>query len=255
MEVAYWLIGGLMALAIGSCLNVVISRLPLQLQQDEVAATLFYPASHCPQCKTPLRWRDNIPVLSWLWLRGQCRYCGCVVSMRYPLVEILTSLSALSLTCYLPFDKHLVPALLFIWSLLVLAWIDIEHFLLPDVITLPLLWAGLLFKTMGWLAGPLNEAVIGAVAGYLSLWLLAKIHQRLRGFEALGMGDAKLLAAMGAWLGWPLLPSVLLFASSGAILCVLISRMAWQREVNHVIAFGPWIALSAISLFIHSIIF
>ncbi|WP_371419610.1 A24 family peptidase [Pantoea sp. SO10] len=141
------------------------------------------------------------------------------------------------------------------WALTVLAFIDLEHLLLPDVITLPLLWIALLFKAMGWLPGSLQEAVWGSIAGYCLLWALSILYQWIRGIEGLGMGDAKLLAAIGAWLGWSLLPWVLLLASGGAILCVLISRVSGQRELNHVIAFGPWIALAAISLFIHSIIF
>ncbi|KNC05949.1 prepilin peptidase [Pantoea sp. RIT-PI-b] len=255
MEWEYGLIGSLLGLSVGSFLNVVIYRLPRQLLQPGLALSFFYPPSHCPNCATPLRWRDNIPLLSWLLLRGKCRYCRGEISGRYPQVELLTALLTLLFIWLLPFTLHLMAALLLLWALIVLALIDLEHLLLPDVITLPLLWAGLLFKTLGWLPGSLHEAVLGAIAGYAVLWLLAAVYQQIRGIDALGMGDAKLLAAMGAWLGWPLLPSVLLFASAGAILCVLIARMASRRELNHAIAFGPWIALAAISHFIHSIIF
>jgi general secretion pathway protein O/leader peptidase (prepilin peptidase)/N-methyltransferase len=255
MELAYGLIGGLLGLAIGSFLNVVIYRLPLQLLHPETALSVLHPSSHCPQCKTALRWRDNIPVISWLLLRGKCRYCRCGISWRYPQVEIITAVFALLLMWRMPLNMHLLAALILFWSLLVLALIDLEHFLLPDVVTLPLLWIGLLFKTLGWLPGSLSDSILGAVAGYVSLWILATLYQQVRGKAALGMGDAKLLAAMGAWLGWPQLPNVLLLASGGAILCILISRIGWQREINNAIAFGPWIALAAISLFIHSIIF
>jgi len=255
MEYVCGLIGGLVGLAVGSFLNVVISRLPQQILHPGTALNLCYPPSYCPQCSTPLRWRDNVPVFSWLLLGGKCRYCRGKISVRYPQVEIITALLTLLLLWLMPVNMHLLSALLMFWALTALAFIDFNHLLLPDVITLPLLWAGLLFKTLGWLPGSLHESVLGAIAGYSLLWALAVLYQWIRGINALGMGDAKLLAAIGAWLGWPLLPWVLLLASGGAILGVLIARIGWQRDVNHTIAFGPWIALAAISLFIHSIIF
>lgn len=255
MACVYWLISGLFGLMMGSFINVVIYRVPLQLMHPELTLNLFYPPSHCPRCKKGVRWRDNIPVLSWLLLRGKCRYCQCAISGRYPQVEIITGLITVLLIWLMPMNMHLLGALILFWALTALAFIDLEHMLLPDAITLPLLWIGLLFNAMAWLPGSLHEAVFGAIAGYSLLWALSFLYQWIKGIEALGMGDAKLLAAMGAWLGWPFIPSVLLLASGGAILCVLISRIGWQRKLNHAIAFGPWIALAAISLFIHSIIF
>ncbi|MBD9644488.1 MULTISPECIES: prepilin peptidase [unclassified Pantoea] len=255
MEYVYGLISGLLGLAVGSFLNVVISRLPLQIVHPNTPLNVCCPPSHCHQCTTALRWRDNIPLISWLLLRGKCRYCHCKISGRYPQVEIITALLTLLLIWLMPVNMQLLGALILFWALTVLAFIDLEHLLLPDVITLPLLWIALLFKAMGWLPGSLQEAVWGSIAGYCLLWALSILYQWIRGIEGLGMGDAKLLAAIGAWLGWSLLPWVLLLASGGAILCVLISRVSGQRELNYVIAFGPWIALAAISLFIHSIIF
>lgn len=255
MACLYWLSGGLFGLMMGSFINVVIYRLPIQLLHPQSSLNLFSPSSHCPRCKERVLWRDNIPVLSWLLLRGKCRYCQCAISVRYPQVEIISALFTLLLMWLIPVNLHLLGALILFWALTALTFIDLDHFLLPDAITLPLLWTGLFFKAMEWLPGSLHEAVFGAIAGYSLLWSLSFLYQWIKGIEALGMGDAKLLAAMGAWLGWPLIPSVLLLASGGAILCVLISKIGWQRDINQAIAFGPWIALAAISLFIHSIIF
>ncbi|WP_313377694.1 A24 family peptidase, partial [Pantoea sp. CTOTU50773] len=138
--------------------------------------------------------------------------------------------------------------------LLTLSLIDIDHYLLPDVITLPLLWFGLLLKAVGWLPGSLNDAVFGVVSGYSALWLISHLYQSVSGKLALGMGDAKLVAALGAWLGWALLPYVLLLACSGAICALFFASIGWQRDLSQPLAFGPWIALAGISLFINTII-
>lgn len=250
----HWLAAGCVALSAGSFINVVVYRLPLQLSQDDSAPTLWQPNSHCPGCQTPLRWRDNIPLISWFMSDGRCRTCLIRISWRYPLVEAVTFVLSLLLVWCLPFDTRLIAALLLLWVLLALIFIDFEHFLLPDALTLPLLWIGLLLKSAVWIPGSLNEAVTGAAAGYLFLWLLGGIYHRMRGITALGMGDAKLVAAMGAWLGYPLLPWVLLIASSGAILYVVIAKILWQRSCHLPLAFGPWIAVAGISLFINTII-
>lgn len=254
MEGIGWLLAAVVTLSIGSFINVVVHRLPVQILHSDRAINLWRPPSHCPSCKNTLRWRDNIPVISWLLLRGQCRVCHCAISARYPLVEIGCAVISLGLIGLLPIDRELIATLLLFWLLMTLSLIDYDHFLLPDVITLPLLWLGLIFTTVEWIPGPLNEAVWGVVLGYGSLWLIANIYQRVRSISALGMGDVKLVAALGAWLGWTPLPLMLFFACSGAILTMLIGKICGQRDLNHPLAFGPWIALAGISLFIHRII-
>ncbi|MEB5836741.1 prepilin peptidase [Pantoea dispersa] len=254
MEIAYWLIGTLLALCVGSFLNVVIYRLPQQVMNPQPGIPLLLPRSHCPHCQTTLRASDMLPLLSWLLLRGRCRYCHHPVSLRYPLTELLTAAISLALAWLLPPDSRLPAALLLAWILLALTLIDIEHLLMPDALTLSLLWLGLLFKALYWLPGTLNDAVFGAIAGYSTLWLMGELYQLINKRPGLGGGDAKLLAALGAWLGWALLPFVLLLACTGAILFVLLARLGWQRELYHVLPFGPWLALAGISLFIHTII-
>lgn len=254
MEIAYWLIGTLLALCVGSFLNVVTYRLPQQVLNPQSGITLLLPRSHCPHCQTTLRAVDMLPLLSWLLLRGRCRYCHHPVSARYPLTELLTALLSLALAWLLPADSRLPAALLLAWILLALTIMDIEHLLLPDALTLSLLWLGLLLKALHWLPGTLNDAVFGAIAGYSALWLMGELYQRIKKRPGLGGGDAKLLAALGAWLGWALLPFVLLLACAGAILFVLLARFGWQRELYQVLPFGPWLALAGISLFIHTII-
>jgi leader peptidase (prepilin peptidase)/N-methyltransferase len=254
MEWILWLLATVIAFSIGSFINVVIDRLPLQILQPGSSVSVWRPASHCPVCKNRLRWRDNIPVLSWLFLRGRCHFCQCSISLRYPLIETTCATFSLLLVALLPVETSLLAILLLFWLLLTLAIIDYEHFLLPDVITQPLLWLGLGLKAMEWIPGSLPDAIFGALSGYGSLWIIAHIYQWIRGVSALGMGDAKLVAALGAWLGWELLPLILFFACSGAILGVLAAKIGWRRELNQPVAFGPWIALAGISLFINTII-
>jgi len=253
MAIAEWLIGSVLVLAVGSFLNVVIYRLPRQIQGLASAGSLWWPASCCPQCHVTLRWYDNVPLVSWVCLRGACRRCGERISLRYPLVELGTALLSGVLTWALPRDQ-LFHALLLSWALLALSLIDIKHQLLPDAITQPLLWFGLFLTATGTLNGSLHDAVLGVIAGYGCFTLLAKGFHYLRGYPGLGAGDAKLLAALGAWLGWTALPFVLLIASGSAILYVLISGFFWHRDRHQALPFGPWLSLAGLSLFIHSII-
>ena len=254
MEWILWLLATVIALSIGSFINVVIHRVPLQILQPGNGVGLWQPASHCPTCKNCLRWRDNIPVLSWLLLRGQCHFCHGAISIRYPLIEATCAAISLLLVALLPVERSLLAALLLFWLLLTVAIIDYEHFLLPDVITLPLLWWGLWFKAIEWIPGSLSDAVFGAISGYGSLWILLHSYQWIKGITALGMGDVKLVAGMGAWLGWELLPLMLFFACSSAMLAIFFAKICWQRDLNQPLAFGPWIALAGISLFINTII-
>ena len=254
MEWMLWIVVWMCGASVGSFINVVVYRLPRQWQHPEERMSLWQPASHCPKCKQALRWRDLLPVISWLLLRGRCRDCHAAISARYPVVEFFSASVSLILVLSFPADGLFVLTLLLFWALLTLSLIDIDHYLLPDVITLPLLWFGLLLKAVGWLSGSLNDAVFGAIIGYSALWVISHLYQCFSSKLALGMGDAKLVAALGAWLGWALLPSVLLLACGGAICALFFAKTCWQRDLSQPLAFGPWIALAGISLFINTII-
>lgn len=257
---------GLLGLLIGSFLNVVIHRLPRMMERqwaaecaqyaqdaglaaDDSAATqtqepfnLVTPRSRCPSCGHEVRWYENIPVLSYIGLRGRCSGCGTRISLRYPLVELATA--ALFYACAVRWG----------WSFATLAWcgfsaalvaltlIDWDTTLLPDDITLPLLWAGLLAAVAGWTAVPLADAVMGAAAGYLSLWLVYWGFKLATGKEGMGYGDFKLFAALGAWFGWQALVPIILMASViGAIVGIGMKIASNLREGKYV-PFGPFLA-------------
>ena len=241
----------------GSFLNVVIHRLPLMMERgwrtesaellgvkiDEVpAVTLSSPRSRCPSCGHPIRWYENIPVVSYLVLRGRCSACGTPISARYPAIEVLTA--ALFGACGIHFGAQ--PAVL-LWcglvaTLVALAFIDLDTSFLPDDLTLPLMWAGIVSAALGWIPVTLGASVGGAVAGYLSLWFVFHAYRLIRGKEGMGAGDFKLLAALGAWMGWQAIPSIILLASAvGAIVGIALSGFRLlDREVP--IPFGPYLA-------------
>lgn len=246
----YWFLLTLLALCVGSLLNVVVYRLPRILQQEKSDTySLWLPRSHCPHCRTPIGWRDNIPLLSWLLLRGRCRHCRTPISRRYPLTELGALLLALIAALCIPPGLALAAALALGWMLLALALIDYDHQLLPDGLTLPLLWLGLLFQLVGGTV-TLTDAVIGATTGYLCLWLLYWAFRLVTGREALGYGDFKLLAALGAWLGWTALPSLLLAAALAGIVITLAARLAQRRPLDAPLPFGPLLALAGWLLFL-----
>lgn len=246
-------------LLVGSFLNVVILRLPRALMhewRDQCRALLELEAepdarpappgpvrgrSRCPDCGHAIAGYDNIPVLSWLLLRGRCRHCGKPISMRYPSVELFTAIVSVIVIWVLGPSAQGLAGLLLSWTLIAAAGIDLDHKLLPDQLTLPLLWAGLLLNLFG-VFTDLDSAVIGAVAGYLSLWLVFHLFRLATGKEGMGYGDFKLQAAIGAWFGWQVLPGVILLASGvGAIVGIgLILARRQGREVP--IAFGPFLA-------------
>lgn len=248
-------------LAIGSFLNVVIHRLPKMMEDDwraqcaelsgapEPVATgrynLLVPRSHCPSCKTPLRAFDNVPLVSWLVLRGKCGHCGARISARYPVVEALTALLSAAVAWRFGFGWPTALALVFTWALIALTFIDADTTLLPDDITLPLLWLGLAANLFNAFA-PLNEAVIGAIAGYLALWSVYWLFKLATGKEGMGYGDFKLLAALGAWMGWKaLLPIVLLSSVVGAVVGIVLIVLARRgREIP--IPFGPYLAAAGL---------
>lgn len=250
----------LFSLMIGSFLNVVIHRLPIMLERDwqaeyhsyfdsepEAVPTapynLMVPRSCCPHCDHPIGALENIPLLSWLWLKGRCRACKAPISARYPLVELLTALLSVAVAATLPPGWGALAALALTWTLVALTFIDLDKMLLPDQLTLPLLWAGLLFNLLGGFAS-LADAVIGAMAGYLVLWTLYWAFKLLTGKEGMGYGDFKLLAALGAWLGWQALPIVLLLSSLvGAVIGIGLILLRNHHQ-GKPIPFGPYLAIA-----------
>jgi leader peptidase (prepilin peptidase) / N-methyltransferase len=258
----------LLALVVGLCfgsfLNVLIYRIPVQLQsnwardardflesedQPEIEAlkatpfNIAKPASHCPQCKAPLKPWHNIPLFSYLFLKGRCAHCHARISAQYPIVEFVAGL--ITLFIYLTYGISLESALALVFSLtlLVLTCIDFKTQLLPDILTLPLLWLGLLANTQH-LFTDIDSAVIGAAAGYLSLWSIYWLFKLFTGKEGMGYGDFKLLAALGAWMGWQMLPLVILLSSFvGAVIGVAMIAMM-GKDKQKPIAFGPYLAIA-----------
>ena len=253
----------LFGLLVGSFLNVVIHRVPIMLdrewraQAEELAGrepaksepyNLVVPRSACPSCQAPITALQNIPVVSWLALRGKCANCGAGISARYPLVELLTGLMSAAVAWKFGFGWPLLAALVLTWFLVALTFIDLDTQLLPDSLTLPLLWIGLVLSLWAGDAGgaavpvETRTAVIGAAAGYLSLWSVYWLFKLATGKEGMGYGDFKLLAALGAWLGWKMiLPIVLCSALVGAVVGIaLMLRFGRDRSVP--IAFGPYLA-------------
>lgn len=251
-------------LAVGSLLNVFIYRLPNMLKQEWIAdchsllnkempptkpLNLFFPRSFCSACKNTIKAIHNIPVLSFLWLGGRCGYCKHPISIRYPLIEILSCLLGLFATWQFGFTFSLIFTLLFIWILIILIFIDLDHQLLPDCLTLSLLWLGLIANTQS-LFTSLPNAVLSACGAYLVLWLLIRIFYLITGKIGMGNGDFKLFAAFGAWFGWTQLPLILLLASlTGAVTGIIYLKYS-QQSKDTPIPFGPFLCLAGfISLF------
>jgi len=253
-----------LGLLVGSFLNVVIHRLPKMLErgwaqqcaelrgEDAAPASaynLVVPRSACPSCGHRIGALDNVPVLSWLALRGRCRGCGTRISARYPAIELLAGiLAALAIWRFGPTWQGLAACAL-LWTLVALTFIDADTQLLPDDITLPLLWAGLAANLAG-LFVPLAEAVIGAIAGYLSLWTVYWAFRLIRGKEGMGYGDFKLLAALGAWLGWKVLPGIVLLSSAVGALVGIGLIVLRRHDRAAPLPYGPYLAVAgAIALF------
>lgn len=239
----------ILGLCVGSFMNVVIHRLPKMVEHamfapdDDRSAppNLIVPPSSCPQCGAAIRVRDNIPIVSYLLLKGRCAHCGAAISLRYPVVEFLGALLFVFVVAWLDTPLQMAGALIFSFSLLALLFIDLKHYLLPDLITLPLLWCGLLFNINGTFTD-LSSAVVGAVVGYMVLWTVYHLFRLLTGKEGMGYGDFKLVAAIGAWLGWQMLPLVILLGSViGAIVGGIFLAVS-RRGRDHPIPFGPFLA-------------
>ena len=256
-----WIVSfAVLGLLVGSFLNVVVHRLPKIMERDwdcqcaelhgEAAPcheplSLARPRSHCPECGHAISALENIPVISWLALRGKCSACRKSISPRYPLVEALTGLLSAFAAAHFGGGWAAGGALLLIWSLIALTFIDFDTQLLPDSITLPLLWVGLLFNVFGTYTD-LQSAVIGAMAGYLALWLVYWGFKLATGKEGMGYGDFKLLAALGAWMGWQILPLIILLSSLvGAVVGIALIIVA-RRGRNVPIPFGPYLAAAGL---------
>ena len=260
-----------LGLVVGSFLNVVIHRVPIMMErqwreqcaeiaQPDHAATmpatppakerfnLVVPRSACPACKAPITALQNVPIVSYLVLRGRCANCGARISARYPVVEALTGILSAAVAWKLGFAWPAAAGLVLTWFLVALAFIDIDHQLLPDSLTLPLLWLGLLLSLFAPAPGmapipvDMRSSIIGAIAGYLCLWTVYHLFRLLTAKEGMGYGDFKLLAALGAWLGWRmLLPTVLIAAAVGAVAGIALLAARGQNRSTP-IAFGPFLA-------------
>jgi leader peptidase (prepilin peptidase) / N-methyltransferase len=249
---------GLVGLLVGSFLNVVIYRLPVMMQkswrkdcqdylglvtdlQANETFNLVLPLSRCPGCNTPIKPYQNIPVISYVFLRGKCAKCKNPISLRYPLIEAFTAVTSFVIAWHFGFTPQTGFALLLTWSLIALSFIDIDHQLLPDSITLPALWLGLFLSVFDIFTDS-HASIIGAIAGYLVLWGVFHLFKLLTGKEGMGYGDFKLLALFGAWLGWQSLPAIILLSSLvGAVVGIAMILFS-RHDRNTPIPFGPYLA-------------
>ncbi len=253
-------VAGLLGLCVGSFLNVVIHRLPRMMEQDwhaqcadlrgetpstATALTLARPRSRCPSCGHQITALENIPIISYLLLRGRCSSCGTSISPRYPMVEAVTGLLSAYAVWHFGPTLQGAGALLLIWALIALTGIDFDTQLLPDSITLPLLWLGLGFNLTGTYVD-LFSAVIGAMIGYLTLWSVFWLFKLATGKEGMGFGDFKLLAALGAWLGWQMLPAIILLSSIVGAAVGISLIVATRHGRNTPIPFGPYLAAAGV---------
>lgn len=261
---AYISLVGIIGLIVGSFLNVVIYRLPIMMQRGwrkdcieylglDAAAyqevgrgevfNLLLPLSRCPYCQTPIKPYQNIPVLSYILLKGRCSACHHSISARYPIIEALTGLLSAIVAWQFGFSGQTFFALVLTWSLIALSFIDIEHQLLPDSITLPLTWLGLLLSLWGCFTDA-HASIIGAIAGYLLLWSVYHVFKLATGKEGMGFGDFKLLAMFGAWLGWQYLPQIVLLSSLVGAVVGIGMILVGNLERSKPIPFGPYLAIA-----------
>ncbi len=254
-----------LSLLIGSFLNVVIYRLPMMMERewraqcDELTATpateipagrfdLVFPRSRCASCGTQITALQNIPILSYLMLRGKCASCGSAISKRYPVVEALTAAMTAIVAWRFGFAWESAAAIMLTWALITISVIDIDHQIIPDSISLPFVWIGLMLSLFHPMAGAevlfvdAKTAIVGALAGYLSLWTIYQLFRLMTGKEGMGYGDFKLLAVLGAWLGWQMLPLIILLASVVGAAVGISMIIVRGRDRNIPIPFGPYLA-------------
>lgn len=257
----------IVSLMVGSFLNVVIYRLPIMMerswkqefesyfnpdkeQPEQPTFNLVKPDSTCPKCQHKIRAWENLPVLSWLWLRGKCSDCANPISIRYPLVELTTAVLSVAVAWHFGFGLQAIAGVFLTWCLVAMTFIDLDKMLLPDQITLPLVWLGLLLSIDNLYVTP-ADAIIGAAAGYLSLWSVYWLFKLATGKEGMGYGDFKLLAALGAWLGWQYLPIVILLSSFvGAIIGITYLSLT-KKDQQQPIPFGPYLAIAGWITFLY----
>ena len=266
---------GLLGLSFGSFLNVIIRRLPMILEQrwlnesraildaaEEKSAviettsplSISLPASYCPACKKKLKAIHKVPILSYLFLHGRCGFCKAPISHQYPLVEFLALLAALAIASQTQASLQTLAALIFSWALIALSFIDVNRRLLPDELTIGLLWGGLLANAYGLFVPPV-DSILGALVGYVALWLIYHVMRLATGRHGMGHGDMKLLAAIGAWCGWQSLPVILLMASVSALAISMILLATRKMKRNDPVPFGPYLAIAAWLFFTHVFIY
>jgi len=248
-----------LGLLVGSFLNVVIYRLPVMMQREwELEAaeileqepkvqppfSLTTPASHCPKCKAPVKPWQNIPIVSWLLLGGKCALCKTPISKRYPTIELVSGLMTAAVAWIFGWSDITLVLIPFMWVTLALTMIDFDTQLLPDTLVMPLLWLGILINISGTIV-PLREAVVGAMAGYLSLWSVYWAFKLITGKEGMGYGDFKLLAAFGAWFGWQPLPLIILLSAAVGAVVGIALMVILGRDKNIPIPFGPYLCGAA----------
>lgn len=261
---------GLFSLLVGSFLNAAIYRIPIMLQrewreecEDFIGGedsensnrettnnfNLFVPRSQCPNCGHMITALENVPVISYLFLKGKCSSCKTHISIQYPLIEVLTALLSVFIAWKIGFGWQILATLVFFWTLITLALIDAKTMLLPDNLTLPLMWLGIAVN-YNHLFVDLQSSVLGAMIGYMSLWSLFQVFRLVTGKEGMGFGDFKILAAIGAWGGWQILPFTIFVASLlGAVIGILMMLIQRQKE-SQPIPFGPWLALAGFMGFV-----
>ncbi|MCL9781037.1 A24 family peptidase [Vibrio sp. S4M6] len=267
MEAIYYypwmftILATIFGLIIGSFLNVVIARLPKMMEQewrDECAESfpeykitptanpisLSSPRSNCPKCGTKLRIIDNIPIISWLMLKGKCHHCQQSISARYPIVELLSAVMSYVVAVRFGASWYAIAVIVLTFALIAATFIDFDTLLLPDQITLPLMWLGIMLAL--WHISPVSlyDSVLGAISGYLFLWFLYWAFKLITGKEGMGYGDFKLLAALGAWLGWQYLPIVILLSSVVGLIFGLIQLRLQSKGHDHAFPFGPYLSIA-----------
>ena len=256
---ALTLLAGILGMLVGSFLNVVGYRLPIMMErrwrmecaelnaaahdfeEQQPAFNLVFPRSACPSCGHQISALENIPVISYLLLRGKCKACGITISIQYPIVEAVTGLASAFIAWHFGYSWQTLAALIFTWSLIALTIIDIKKQLLPDNITLPLLWLGLILN-LGELFTDSYSSILGAGFGYLSLWSVYHVFRLATGKEGMGFGDFKLLAALGAWMGWQALPIIIIFSSLVGAVTGIAMIMTRRQQQGQPIPFGPFLA-------------
>lgn len=255
----FLIIVAILSLFIGSFLNVVIYRLPRMMEQhwseecriylglkphtEIEKLNLILPFSHCPRCKKIIRPWHNIPILSYLWLRGKCAYCRAHISIRYPLVEALTSVASVYVAWKFGFTWQTLAALIFTWISIALTFIDLDYHLLPDQLTLSLLWVGLLFSILGYFTNS-HDAILGAASGYLIFAITQWLFESMTGKTGMGQGDFKYLAAIGAYLGWQILPIIILLASLSGVIITFTHMVIKRNFKSSPLPFGPYLAIA-----------